>query len=136
MNATGRVWAQPLVVVRDVEASSAFYCSVLGLASAHGGPEYGQLVRDDGEMVLQLHDAEVDHHHDALANLDQPVGNGVILWFEVADIDTVAAAVAAGDAEIVRPLETNPNAQQREIWFRDLDGYTVVAAGPSEYRPR
>ena len=27
-------------------------------------------------------------------------------------------------------------ARQQEIWFRDPDGYLVVLAGPSEYRPR
>jgi len=26
---------------------------------------------------------------------------------------------------------TNPNANQREIWLRDPDGYVVVIAGPT-----
>ena len=33
-------------------------------------------------------------------------------------------------------MHVNPNAKQRELWLRDPDGYTVVLAGPSEYRPR
>ncbi len=36
--------AQPLIVCRDVEASSRFYQQLLGCQSAHGGPEYDRLV--------------------------------------------------------------------------------------------
>ena len=39
-------------------------------------------------------------------------------------------------ASVVRDEHTNPNARQQEIWVRDPDGYLVVFAGPSEYRPR
>ena len=37
---------------------------------------------------------------------------------------------------VVRDVHVNPNALQQEIWVRDPDGYLVVIAGPSEYRPR
>ena len=123
---TGRVWSQPLVVVRDVEASSAFYADVLGLTSAHGGDEYDQLVDGSGELVMQLHDDGAEDHHGVLVDHDLPVGNGLLLWFEVPDIDATAAAVRARGAEVVRDLEVNPNAKQREIWFRDLDGYLLT----------
>jgi hypothetical protein len=33
-------------------------------------------------------------------------------------------------------VHLSPNALQQEIWVRDPDGYLVVIAGPSEYRPR
>ena len=39
-------------------------------------------------------------------------------------------------ADVVRDVHVNPNAKHRELWLRDPDGYTVVLAGPSEYRPR
>jgi hypothetical protein len=39
-------------------------------------------------------------------------------------------------AVIERDVHVNPNAKQQEIWLRDPDGYRVVLAGPSEYRPR
>jgi predicted enzyme related to lactoylglutathione lyase len=129
------VWPQPLVVVGDVERSSRFYLQVLGAESGHGGDEYEQIVRD-GEPLLQLHRIDVMDHHGPLADPDQPLGNGVLLWFEVSDFeDAVKRAVAAG-AEIVTDVHTNPNALQPEIWLRDPDGYTVVLAGESEYRPR
>ena len=51
---TAKIWPQPLVVVRDVPASSRFYAQLLGAESAHGGEEYEQLV-SGGELILQLH---------------------------------------------------------------------------------
>jgi catechol 2,3-dioxygenase-like lactoylglutathione lyase family enzyme len=130
-----QVWPQPLVVVRDVPRSSRFYQEVLGAESGHGGDEYEQIVKD-GELLLQLHGIDVMDHHGPLADPEQPLGNGVLLWFEVADFeDAVKRAVAAG-AEIVTDVHTNPNALQPEIWLRDPDGYAVVLAGESEYRPR
>jgi predicted enzyme related to lactoylglutathione lyase len=130
-----RTWPQPLLVVRDVPASSRFYQQVLAAESGHGGDEYEQ-IQSDGEILLQLHAAEVEHHHGRLADPDQTLGNGVLLWFEVADFDAAVAQVRATGAAVVRDVHTNPNAGQQELWVRDPDGYLVVLAGPSEYRRR
>jgi catechol 2,3-dioxygenase-like lactoylglutathione lyase family enzyme len=124
-----------MVVVRDVPASSRFYQQVLGAESGHGGNEYEQIVRD-GEILLQLHDIDVEDHHGPLADPDQPLGNGVLLWFEVADFEAAVEHVRATGAPVVTDVHTNPNARQQEIWVRDPDGYLVVLAGPSSYRPR
>lgn len=129
------LWPQLMLVVDDVERSSRFYCDVVGLESGHGGDEYEQLLHD-GELVMQLHDSDEDHHHDRMVDPDQPRGNGVRVWFEVADLGAAAERVRASGAPIVHDVHTNPNAKQQEIWFRDPDGYEVVLAGPSEFRPR
>jgi catechol 2,3-dioxygenase-like lactoylglutathione lyase family enzyme len=124
-----------MLVVRDVEASSRFYQQVLGAESGHGGDEYEQIV-SEAEILLQLHGVDVEHHHGSLADPEQPLGNGVLLWFEVAEFPAAVARVRASGAPVVRDVHTNPNARQQEIWVRDPDGYLVVLAGPSEYRPR
>ncbi|UDY36609.1 VOC family protein [Dermatobacter hominis] len=129
------LWPQTLLVVDDVERSSRFYCDLLGLRSGHGGDEYEQLLHDD-ELVLQLHSSAVDHHHDALADPDVARGNGVLVWFEVDDFEGALDRVRATGAPIERDAELNPNAQQWEVWVRDPDGYSVVIAGPTPYRPR
>ncbi len=129
------VWPQFLLVCSDVARSSRFYCDVVGLESGHGGDEYEQLLHD-GELVMQLHDDDDDEHHGPLADPDQPRGNGVLVWFEVADFDGAVERARAAGAPVVRDVVVNPNAKQREIWITDPDGYTVVLAGPSEYRPR
>jgi catechol 2,3-dioxygenase-like lactoylglutathione lyase family enzyme len=129
------VWPQPMIVVRDVEASSRFYRELLGAESGHGGREYEQVVVD-GALVLQLHALEVEHHHGALADAGQRVGNGVLLWFEVADFDAAVEHARTAGAVVERDVHRNPNADQLELWLRDPDGYLVVLAGPSPYRPR
>lgn len=129
------VWPQPLLVVSDVPASSTFYQRVLGAESGHGGDEYEQIM-SGGELVLQLHALEVEDHHGPLADPGQPLGNGVVVWFEVADFDAAVERARATGAPVVHDVLTNPNARQQELWVRDPDGYLVVLAGPSAYRPR
>ncbi len=130
-----KIWPQPLIVVHDVPASSRFYAQLLDAESGHGGDEYEQIV-SDGEIVLQLHHIDVEDHHGPLAARDVPLGNGTLLWFEVSDFDATVQRAREVEAVVERDVHVNPNARQREIWLRDPDGYLVVLAGPSEYRPR
>ena len=124
---------QPLICVRDVEASSSWYQRLLGCRSAHGGREYERLVSDDA-LILQLHSFEVEHHHGQIGDPDdEPYGNGVLLWFEIDDFDDAVARAAAMNAEVVLPRHRNPPSgdggpNHWEIWLRDPDGYTVVLA--------
>lgn len=129
------VWPQFMLVVDDVQRSSRFYCDVIGLESGHGGDQYEQLYHD-GELVMQLHDNDVDDHHGPLADPSLPYGNGVLVWFEVADFEGTVRRARNWGAEVVRDIEVNPNAGQQELWMRDPDGYLVVVAGESKYRPR
>src|SRR5207244_1839607 len=99
---------QPLIAVRDVEASSRWYQRLLGCQSAHGGSEYERLV-SNGALILQLHRFEVGHHHGPIGNShDKPYGNGVLLWFEIDDFDAAMTRVAEMKAEIVLPRHCNP----------------------------
>ncbi len=124
-----------MLVVSDVERSSRFYCDVVGLESGHGGDEYEQLLHD-GEIVMQLHDDGTDDHHGPLVDVAEARGNGVLVWFEVADFDATVARAKAAGAPVERDVHENPNAKQQELWVRDPDGYLVVLAGESAYRPR
>ncbi len=126
----------PLLTVRNVEASSRWYQTLLGLTSDHGGPDYERLLAD-GELVLQLHRNDVAHEHGAIADADQPKENGVLVWFgEVADFDgVVARAQQLGAPMVLAPLRNPPSGTgngpgHRELWITDPDGYTVVIASP------
>jgi predicted enzyme related to lactoylglutathione lyase len=127
--------AQPLLAVRDVEASSRWYQRLLGLVSDHGGVEYERLLAD-GVLALQLHRWDVEHHHGrVLAEPEGPVGAGVLVWFgDVSDFDEVVARAAELGAGVVREPHRNPpvgeGPSHREIWLTDPDGYTVVVASP------
>jgi catechol 2,3-dioxygenase-like lactoylglutathione lyase family enzyme len=125
---------QPLIAVRDVEASSRWYQRLLGCKSAHGGPEYERLVAGDA-LILQLHRWEVEHGHGAIGDPAIAHGNGVLLWFEVDDFDAAVARAGVLGAEVVLAPHRNPPSgpggpAHREVWLRDLDGYTVVLASP------
>jgi catechol 2,3-dioxygenase-like lactoylglutathione lyase family enzyme len=126
---------QPLIAVHDVEASSRWYQRLLGCDSAHGGAEYERLVFR-GELVLQLHSWDVEHQHPRIGDPeDRPYGNGVLLWFELDDIEPALARAAEMQARIVMPRHRNPpdgagGPNHWECWLRDPDGYTVVLASP------
>jgi catechol 2,3-dioxygenase-like lactoylglutathione lyase family enzyme len=120
---------QPMIAVADVEKSSRWYQQVLGAGSGHGGAEYEQLIVD-GQLIMQLHRIEVGHHHGAIADPGQALGNGAILWFEAADFGSAVSRIRASGAELVTDVHLNPNAGHREIWIRDPDGYLVVLAEP------
>jgi catechol 2,3-dioxygenase-like lactoylglutathione lyase family enzyme len=133
---------QPLICVGDVEATSRWYQRLLGATSAHGGPAYERLVSGSGELILQLHAFEVEHHHGPIADPDdRPYGNGVMLWFEIDDFDAAVARVGELGAEVVRAPHRNPPAGEpggpahREIWLRDPAGYAVVLASPDGEDP-
>jgi predicted enzyme related to lactoylglutathione lyase len=127
---------QTLLAVGDVEASSRWYQTLLGLRSDHGGPNYERLLSDD-ELILQLHSFEVEHGHGRIGDPAAPLGNGVLVWFgEVADFDDVVRRATELDAPVVLAPHRNPPAGEgngpghREVWITDPDGYTVVIASP------
>jgi predicted enzyme related to lactoylglutathione lyase len=127
---------QTLLAVSDVEAASRWYQHLLGLVSDHGGPEYERLLAG-GTLVLQLHRMDVGHHHGTIGDPTVPLGNGVLVWFgEVSDFDDVVRRAEDLGAEVVRVPHRNPpegggnGPGHRELWVRDLDGYTVVVASP------
>jgi len=134
--ASGPVRPQPLIAVADVEESSRWYQRLLGCESAHGGPEYERLVRD-GELILQPHAWEAEHHHGPIGDPHtKPYGNGALLWFETDEFDSAVARVEELGADVIKPPHRNPPPGQpggpahREVWLRDPDGYTVVLASP------
>lgn len=117
---------QPLISVRDVAASSRWYQRILDCKSGHGGADYEQLVCA-GRIIMQLHRWSA-HAHPHLGSPDIPTrGNGVALWFQTDAFDALLARVES--AEILEGPQVNRNANHREIWLRDPDGYVVVVAG-------
>ncbi len=118
---------QPLIAVRDVEASSRWYCHLLAAESGHGGREYERILAG-GELVLQLHHWDTHEHPHLGDPASVPYGNGVLLWFQVDDFDAAVERARGLDARILEEPHVNPNAQHRECWIGDPDGYVVVLA--------
>lgn len=118
---------QPLITVHDVPLSRKWYQNVLGFHSGHGGEDYERLMCGN-HMVLQLHKWDT-HEHPHLGNPSIPNGNGAVLWFQSDQFDDIVANAEAYRATILAGPHINTNANHREIWLNDPDGYTVVIAG-------
>ncbi|ENU25426.1 VOC family protein [Acinetobacter modestus] len=122
------MYPQPLIAVADVEKTSQWYQTILGLESGHGGREYEQLLFEQ-HMVLQLHQWQA-HNHSHIGDPKRLIGNGVLLWFESNRFDEIVQKLQTHQIEILEGPKYNPNAHHREIWFKDLNGYTLVIASP------
>ncbi|ARU87963.1 VOC family protein [Pseudomonas sp. M30-35] len=120
---------QPLIAVADVPASSLWYQQLLACKSAHGGAEYEQLVNSQGQMILQLHAWDAHNHRYLGDSSIASRGNGMLLWFLVNDFAAALVRIAALQIKVLQGPLLNRNAQHREVWLRDPDGYTVVLAG-------
>lgn len=122
------MYPQPLIAVTDVEKTSHWYQTILGLQSGHGGKEYEQLLFEQ-RMVLQLHQWQA-HEHPHIGDPKQMIGNGVLLWFESNQFDEIVQKLQTHQVEILEGPKYNPNAHHCEIWFKDPNGYTLVVASP------
>jgi len=122
---------QPLIAVRDVESSCAWYRAVLGLGQSPspGDDDEAKLLCGD-RPVLQLRHWDPAH----CPHLGRPDvrsrGNGVLLWFETDDFEAAVLRVRQHAAQVLEGPKRDPDTQQHEIWLRDPDGYVVVLAGP------
>ena len=129
--------SQTMLMVRDVEASSRWYQELLGLESDHGGPDYERLLAD-GELVLQLHHEDTDHHHGPIGDVGQARGNGVLALVRRRQrLRRRRSSVPTElGADVVKAPHRNPPEGEgngpghREIWVRDPDGYVVVGGQP------
>lgn len=132
-NATQKsvVEAQPLIAVRNVRASSRWYCTLLGADSLPEHPHRDRYNRisSSNRLILQLHVWDEEDHPNLVNPEAAPPGHGVLMWFEVDDFDGAVERSRRLDAQVIEGPQTNPNSGLREIWLRDCDGYVVVIAG-------
>ncbi len=116
----------PLIVVKDVEASSRFYERLLGCKSTHGPNasgewEYDRLVDpklprtqwDSDGLILQLHAWDIDHHHGPISDPAKPVGDTMLLWFEIDDFDAAVARARELGAKVLLEPHVNPAPDHR-----------------------
>ena len=130
MPASPKIQPQPLIAVRNVRASTRWYEELLEVARV-GDSDHGdvyQRLMDGGQLVLQLHSWDDEDHLNLINPGKAPPGHGVLLWFQVADIDSVVERARRLGARIVLGPEVNENSGALEVWIEDPDGYVVVAA--------
>lgn len=79
-------------------------------------------------MVMQLHRWDAHEHPHIGDPKRKPYGNGVVLWFQTDSFDEIIKRVNKHNAQVLEGPLVNPNANHREIWLRDPNGYVVVVA--------
>jgi uncharacterized glyoxalase superfamily protein PhnB len=118
----------PNLIVRDVAASTAFYCDVLGFAIKQTVPEQAPFVfvwleRDGVPVFLNAVHAVEEDFPGAAA---RPAGGTATLFFTVTEVDALHARIAP-QAPVVMPIKTQFYGM-REFAVTDPDGHILTFA--------
>lgn len=115
----------PIIAVKDIEASSRWYQSVFNWRSKHGGKEFDILVSENDEILLCLHQWGEDEHP-TMTNPAITPGNGLILYFRTENMHIIRQNVEKMGCPIVEDIHLNPNSTKMEFSLRDPDGYYLT----------
>jgi hypothetical protein len=117
--------ADPIIAVKDVEASSAWYQSIFECHSMHGGKEFDILVSETDDVLICLHKWG-EHQHPTMANPAVIAGNGLILYFRTENMNRIRKNVERIGAPVEEEIHLNPNSTKMEFSIRDPDGYYLT----------
>ena len=112
----------PIIAVKDVEASSKWYEEIFGCRRNHGGNEFAVLVSENNEVLICLHQWGT-HEHPTMANPNILPGNGLILYFKTDNLNDIRQNVAKANWPVEEDIHLNTNSNKMEFSFRDPDGY-------------
>jgi len=115
----------PIIAVKDVEASSKWYQSIFGCRSMHGGKEFKVLVDENDEVLLCLHQWGA-HEHPTMKDPGITPGNGLILYFKTDNMNGIRQNVEKTGGLVVEDIHLNPNSTKMEFSLRDPDGYYLT----------
>jgi catechol 2,3-dioxygenase-like lactoylglutathione lyase family enzyme len=120
-----RTWT--IIGVRDVPLSFQWYQSLFGQrATAPGHSYFGQLIDDDGTVLLCLHQWAAHDHPSLMSPDDGTPGNGLILFFRVDDYERALRDARLLVERFEEDPHVNPNTGMWEFSLRDPDGYYVT----------
>lgn len=115
----------PIIAVKDVEASSKWYQNIFNCRSLHGGHEFDVLVTENNEVLICLHQWGT-HDHPTMTAVDLPVGNGLILYFRTDHLKDIRERVDHAGGVIEADIHINPNSGKNEFTVWDPDGYFIT----------
>ena len=119
-----RLWT--IIGVEDVASSLKWYQSLLGrpeTAPAH--EDFGQVLDDDGTVLLCLHEWGAHEHPPLLSPEIAKPGNGLLLFFRIDDFDPALRRARALVDRFEEEPHVNPSTGTMEFSLRDPDGYYV-----------
>ncbi|WP_342076727.1 VOC family protein [Yoonia sp. SS1-5] len=116
----------PLIQTDDVAGTVAFYQRHLGFQPLFESDWYVHLQSRDDEGVNL---AVIDAQHETIHETARGPSRGVILTFEVEDVDAVHTRLTETGAEILQPLRDEPHGQ-RHFVTRDPNGLLIDIITP------
>ena len=122
----------PIIAVKDVEASSRWYQSVFDCRSMHGGKEFDILLSSENEVFLCLHKWGA-HGHPTMENPMITTGNGLILYFRTEHMNRIRENVRREGHTVEEEIHLNPNSTKLEFSIRDPDGYYLTVTEFHKY---
>ncbi len=117
--------SDPIIAVKDVEASSQWYQRVFDCKSIHDGDEFAVLEDQNGEVIICLHKWG-EHEHPTMMNQSIMPGNGLILYFRTDRLDHIRENVRKMGNHIEEDIHQNPNSLKMEFSIKDPDGYYLT----------
>jgi catechol 2,3-dioxygenase-like lactoylglutathione lyase family enzyme len=125
-----RIWT--IIGVRDVRGSFKWYQTLFGQPQSAPGHDYwGQLLDDDGTVLLCLHEWG-EHDHPSLSSPDNASpGNGLLLFFRVDDWEAALTRARTLVSRLSEEPALNPATGTMEFSVRDPDGYYVTISSLS-----
>ena len=115
----------PIIAVKDVEASSNWYQQVFGFRSTHDGNVFAVLESEEDEILLCLHKWG-EHEHPTMTDPGIAPGNGLILYFRTDNMNRVRQNAEKIGALVEEEIHLNPNSLRKEFSLRDPDGYYLT----------
>jgi hypothetical protein len=116
-----RTW--PIIGVKDVGASSAWYLSLLGQSPREAGhDDFDQIRDDDGTILICLHEWGAHGEGPPLQDPAPVAGNGVLFSILVEDFDECLARAASLGTPYGIDTEQR-DGEWRSFWIRDPDDY-------------
>lgn len=122
----------PIIAVKDVEASSKWYQKIFGFKNNHGGDHFSVLVSDDNEIILCLYKWN-EHNHPTMTDPNITVGNGLLLYFRTENMDMIYQNALKAGCVIEGEVHLNPNSLRQEFSFRDPNGYVLTVTEFHKY---
>ncbi len=115
----------PIIAVKDVDASCEWYKTVFGCRRTHGGDKFAVLVSKNDEVLICLHKWG-EHHHPTMLDSKITPGNGLILYFKTDNMNGIRQNVEKLGSSIEEDIHLNPNSTKLEFSLRDPDGYYLT----------
>jgi catechol 2,3-dioxygenase-like lactoylglutathione lyase family enzyme len=120
-----RIWT--IIGVADVPRSYAWYQALFGQPATLPGHDYfGQILDEDGTVLLCLHKWGSHDHPSLIGAGDGAPGNGLLLFFRVDDFDLALQRARSLGSRLEEEPHLNPNTRTNEFSLRDPDGYCVT----------